>query len=123
MIVLGCPQLACRLLDLNYPDLVGPLLARHGAGNSRAPHSDREPVKSKSRRLVRGSPTCEAPQDLWPGTKALKRPATVCNEAEPQAEQSAVLSDRVAVSNADLAPHASMSESAQPASPPPKSVE
>ena len=123
MIVCGITKLARRLLDVNNPDLVWLSRARRGADDSRAAHSVRESVKAAARRLVRCTPTREAPWVFCPGVEALGRPAADCNTAEPQAEPSDVLWDKVAVSNADPAPHASKGDSGQYATSPPNSEE
>ena len=115
MIVRGITQLPRRTSDLDNPDLVWMLSARHGADNSRWAHSVRESAKTTARSLVRGSPMCEAPEGFWPGTETLGRPAALRNVAEPQAEPSDVLSNRVAELDAKLVPRASRDEFAQPA--------
>ena len=74
VITRGITQLARRLLGADAPELAWLLRARHGADNSRAPHGVQQAVKTTARRLIRGSPSCEASRDYWPGTKALGRP-------------------------------------------------
>ena len=99
------------------------LRACRGSDNSRPPHSARESVKTTARRSACGSPKCRLPQDFRPGEQTLNLPAAASNVAEPQAGPSDVLSDRVAVLDAELVPRASKHESAQSALSPPQSVE
>ena len=107
MIVRGIAQLARRFSGVNNPDSAWLLRPRHGADDSRAPRSGRQSVETAARRSVRGSPSYKAPRDYWPGKEALGRPATVCHAADSRAEPSDVLPDKVAASDANLAPHAS----------------
>ena len=106
MVFRGMSQVACRLMDSNKPDLAWPLRACRSADNSRAPRSARQSVRTTACRFVRGSPTCDAPRDLWPGIKALNLPAYARDVAEPHAETSDVLSDEVVALSADLVPRA-----------------
>ena len=82
-IVRGITQLAWRLLGANYPDSAWLLRASRGADNSGAPHSARQLAKTTARSLIRGPPSCQAYRDYWPGTTALKRPASLRVAAEP----------------------------------------
>ena len=56
MIVRGITEPACRLRDVNNPDLAWLPRACHGADNSRAPHSVRRSAKTPARRAIRGPP-------------------------------------------------------------------
>ena len=123
MIARDISQLACRLSDAENPDLAWPVRACRGADNSHAPRSVRRSAGTTSRRFVRGSPTCDASWGRWPGEKASKRPATACNAAEPKAEPSDMLPDKVVAPVADLGPNASQGDSGQSATVPPKSAD
>ena len=123
MIVRGITQLARRLLGAGAPDVVWLLRACRGADISRAPHSVRLSAKTTARGLIRASPLREAYRDYWPGTTALKLPPSVREVADPQAEPSDLMAGRVAVSDADLSPHARRGHSGQSATDPPVSVE
>ena len=123
MIVRGITQPARRLFDGDDPDLARLLRSCHGADESRAPCGVCELVKTAARLLLRGAPMCEASWDFWPGKKALGRPAAVHHTAEPHAEPSDVLPDKVVALNSDLAPHDSIGDSGQSATYPPMSVE
>ena len=114
MIVRRISRLARRLLDVNNPDLAWLLRARHGAENSRKPRCVRQSAKTTARRVVRGSPACEASRDCWPGKKALSSPESVCTTAGPQPEPADLLSGKVVALNTDLVPHASKGDSGQP---------
>ena len=100
------------MLDLDNSDLAWPLRACRGVEDSCEPHSTRESVKTTARRLVRGSPECDASFDFWPGQKTFNRPAAGSTVAEPQAEPSDVLSDRAVALDAELALHARRRQSA-----------
>ena len=76
MIARGIARLARRTLGANKPEMAWLLLPRCGADNSRLPHSVRLSVKTSALQLIRGSPTCEASWDYWPGKKALNRSAS-----------------------------------------------
>ena len=107
MIVRGMTRPAICLMDTGNPVSARRVRARRGAGNSRAPHSVRQSARTTARRLAIGSPTCEAPRDVWPGEMALKRPAPVRHEAEPQAEPLDILPDEVVALSAALVPRTS----------------
>ena len=122
MIVRGIEQLAHRLMDVSNPVLAWIFRARHGADNSRAPHTVRRSAKTTAPCPARDSPTCEAWRYYWPDQKALNRPASVRSAAEPQAEPSDLSSDKVVALNADLVPRASKGDSGQSATASPTSV-
>ena len=137
-IVLGITHSARRLLGANNPDLASLQRACHGPDISRVPHSLRQSAKETARRAICGSPGCEALRDFWPGTTELKRPPSERNAAQPQAEPSELMSDRVAepdaylglrgnwkpgLSEGEVCPHASKGDSGQYATDPPMPVE
>ena len=101
LIVRGFKQLERRFLVADTPDLAWLLRACRGADNSRAPHRA-VVVQDDGPSFV--SPACEASRDYVPGKKASKRPPGERNAARPQAEPSGLMSDKVVLFNADLAP-------------------
>ena len=82
----GVTRLVRRLQISDYRECKWMLRATQNSDEVRYPSDKRRSTCTSARRLVRGPPDVNAPEDFWPGTRVRSRPPGSRPDGEPEAE-------------------------------------